>query len=546
LIHNATVSGSPNADNRNTWVGLTAGSVWDEDIKATITNVSGTSTTMWAQDLGDVLANATPNRSSKLPVFYAYTSGGNILWRRSDATDFPFVYGGSNVPQINTVSGSTWSLSDVTTGYYIYWVFGTTDINDPIMTIPHYEIYATLADAQAEDSSGVFTGRATTLTAEMKLLYKLIYQYDAGYSSSCKYSILRDVTDFRSDTYRPTTSVTTAYHAALADLNISGHPAGVISLDPTFTNFLVGYTTVQTALARVDSYVPLTYATKVELSTASGNIVSWTTNLVSTTDNATRNWTTALVNTTSGNIITWTTNRLTTVSGDIITQLNNKDHGTLIGLGDDDHPQYGHLSQNETVSGNWTIDTHLGFNTSTNVSPSDGDRWIQSDKDFRVRSNGITLVDGMNCMIQCRQDGAAARQDCNTSTGVAVNWNIEDVEDYGLYGHSTSTNTSRITVSGTAWYKISYSVSYESQNSLRKNIATQLRKNGTTFLTPGRCNSFAYNLVDANGTNYASSMHRLTAGDYIEVMASGIGSTGQALTTQLGGTYIMVEFMRWG
>lgn len=31
------------------------------------------------------------------------------------------------------------------------------------------------------------------------------------------------------------------------------------------------------------------------------------------------------------------------------------DHGALIGLGDDDHPQYGHLAQNETVSGVWTF-----------------------------------------------------------------------------------------------------------------------------------------------------------------------------------------------
>jgi hypothetical protein len=31
------------------------------------------------------------------------------------------------------------------------------------------------------------------------------------------------------------------------------------------------------------------------------------------------------------------------------------DHGNLSGLSDDDHPQYGHLSQNETVSGSWTF-----------------------------------------------------------------------------------------------------------------------------------------------------------------------------------------------
>jgi hypothetical protein len=293
------------------------------------------------------------------------------------------------------------------------------------------------------------------------------------------------------------------------------------------------------------SWVTQNHPTYIQLTTTSGDIISWVTNQDYVIP--------ATLTTTSGDIISWVTGEdyathtdLTTTSGDIVAQMGGKSHSSLLNLDADDHPQYPMWSANETISGNWTINTHLGFNASTNASPTDGDRWVQSDKDFRVRSNGVTLVDGMNSMVQCRQDSAVARQDCNTSAGVAVNWNIEDFEDYGLYGHSTSTNTSRITVSGTAWYKISYSVSYESQNSLRKNIATQLRKNGTTMMVPGRCNSFAYNLVDANGTNYASSVHRLAAGDYIEVMASGIGSTGQALTTQLGGTYITVEFIRWG
>jgi hypothetical protein len=31
------------------------------------------------------------------------------------------------------------------------------------------------------------------------------------------------------------------------------------------------------------------------------------------------------------------------------------DHGSMLGLGDDDHPQYGHIGQNETVTGLWTF-----------------------------------------------------------------------------------------------------------------------------------------------------------------------------------------------
>ena len=44
----------------------------------------------------------------------------------------------------------------------------------------------------------------------------------------------------------------------------------------------------------------------------------------------------------------WATTTVASVTGSL-------DHGNLSGLSDDDHPQYGHLSQNETVSGSWTF-----------------------------------------------------------------------------------------------------------------------------------------------------------------------------------------------
>jgi len=41
---------------------------------------------------------------------------------------------------------------------------------------------------------------------------------------------------------------------------------------------------------------------------------------------------------------------------------NSIDHGSISGLGDDDHPQYAALAQNETITGSWTFDNPLLLN----------------------------------------------------------------------------------------------------------------------------------------------------------------------------------------
>lgn len=202
-----------------------------------------------------------------------------------------------------------------------------------------------------------------------------------------------------------------------------------------------------------------------------------------------------------------------------------------------------------TVSGNITsasgiFDEVNLRSLSSDPPPSEGDRWYRNDKDFRAKSNGVTFVDGMVNLVQVYQTTGITAQDCNGAGGVAIEWNAQSVVDT-LYGHSTSTNRSRITVSGTAWYKVSYAVSWQSANTTRKTIKTQLRKNGATYLIPGLAYSESYNGTDAESTNFASSLHRLSSGDYVEVIASRAGSAGVANTLQDGSTYIMLEFVRW-
>jgi len=58
-------------------------------------------------------------------------------------------------------------------------------------------------------------------------------------------------------------------------------------------------------------------------------------------------------------------------AADFATAGHGHDHGTLAGLGDDDHPQYFHLSQNEAVSGTPSFTAATPFNVSSST-------WIQN------------------------------------------------------------------------------------------------------------------------------------------------------------------------
>jgi hypothetical protein len=65
------------------------------------------------------------------------------------------------------------------------------------------------------------------------------------------------------------------------------------------------------------------------------------------------------------------------------------DHGTLMGLGDDDHPQYGHLSQNETVLGTWTFDPSTATDPSL-IIPS-----VASAPTTNVTDGALATVSGV-------------------------------------------------------------------------------------------------------------------------------------------------------
>jgi hypothetical protein len=126
---------------------------------------------------------------------------------------------------------------------------------------------------------------------------------------------------------------------------------------------------------------------------------------------------------------------------------------------------------------------------------------------------------------------------------VAINWNEEDFKD-SIYTHSTSLNPSRITVTASGMYRISYCISHENQTTGRKNVVTQIRSNGSFLLVPGRVFSYSRNTTDEWASNSSPpSIHNLDSGDFIEVVAMRYGSSGQSLTVQDGSCWFLMEYL---
>lgn len=229
LLRNVS-AGSPAANGSNTCVAITQGVLYDEDLSLSIT------TNM--QRLGSQSALSTSNDAAFLPVLYATGGVNNLQWRLANTDHFPFPYAAS-VPRYNQLSGSTWTLTDVPNNYHlVVWVFGTDSVTNPVMVIPHHTVYSLLAQAQSQATpETIFQNRSANLpTAEIKLLYRLIYYRSTSYDNAIKQSALRDVVDYRIDTTRPLNNAPATAHGSLSglDYDSSGHtgfqPAGDYAL----------------------------------------------------------------------------------------------------------------------------------------------------------------------------------------------------------------------------------------------------------------------------------------------------------------------------
>jgi len=265
IFDNVLASGTPNADGRNTCISLNTGMNIDDDLEYTITN--STASTVFNQDLGNVTpALITSGNSGLFTIRYQdVTSQAFIL----PATRFPFAWDtATDRPQfIDSVGTRTL----VTAGnFFVYYVFAVQDprFGCGVKTISSPIQYNTLTLAQAGSWLDI-TSTYIILSDEIRPLYKLIFQYQSGYSANCKKAVLRQVEDIR------TTKVVSLGTLA------GSLPASSVTLIPTDS---ITSTNVQSAFAELPIiYLGLTGGTLTgglsATSVSASTIYSGSTNL---------------------------------------------------------------------------------------------------------------------------------------------------------------------------------------------------------------------------------------------------------------------------
>ena len=195
---------SPNADGRNTVIGLSSGIMLDDNLPFSITNTP-TPTTFWQQDLGNntgVTLNAT--NSGIFKVRYKGVAGAGVV---EAGTRFPFLWDiATNRPQYVNNSGVKTTVTN--NNFFVYFVYGIQDgrVGHTIRITPVYNEYTNITDANAVTWETVQTQDEAARDTEIRPLYKLVFETKTSYSAGCKYSALRVVTDIRNSVITQTTS----------------------------------------------------------------------------------------------------------------------------------------------------------------------------------------------------------------------------------------------------------------------------------------------------------------------------------------------------
>ena len=389
-----------------------AGHIYDEDIDIYITDsVSGG---MWQQDL-------TP---ASLPIFYRTGSG---IWRKIAASTTP-VYLDTNIPQINTLSG-TWGWVAVNTArYFVYWVIATNDQSEPVILIPGQEESTTLNATRSGNSlSDMLFGNLPE--EEHKVIARVIMQRDG----STPYYSLIEVNDYRNVSDEPSSGgAVIGDHNNLIGLGDDDHPQYVLNTGET-SSVDLGSQTFTTTGTVVGSNIPApTVDDQILISTASG-VASWSTagnNKVLASDGAGGvAWTTVLTGLTS-----LTVDNIT-INGAIITS----DTGA-ISFNDEN------LSTSGTVVGSNipspTVDDQVLISTASGIAS-----WSTAGNNQYLASNGsgdVAWTNNLASMVNPTADNQLLE---STGSGTAA-WtdtlDILKVDNITIDGSSIVSSTNEI------------------------------------------------------------------------------------------------------
>jgi len=167
---------------------------------------------------------------------------------------------------------------------------------------------------------------------------------------------------------------------------------------------------------------------------------------------------------------------------------------------------------------------------------------IQAKQDVLIAGSGID-ISGTTISVSLPK----AMQLLDTVGGVNVN-NVTATPIVWTTGTTGTTGTSlsftggsRIYIQGNGLYGISYVLNVNNDTGSGKNIGTVIRKNGNTDITPMSSASINLNNTNDSSTNIMPEyLATLSNGDYVELMAFRIGTSG-AVYTVGNGSWIKIH-----
>lgn len=213
-------TGSPTSSNQAR-VFMTPGTgphFFDEDNRYTVVN--GTGSAIFEQNLG--------SNTSTLPAFMpVWWRNGATTWRKEAATEWPFATvtpAGTTAPQWNDLGTFVKTAMTNANDFVAYWVCASNNIDEPIFLLMGQRTDTSLTNAQTNNLPDAISW-GTAPFREIKVLYRLIFQYNTGYTNSQHRAVLRDVVDYRNVSSVPNANFTSTAHSSLTGLDYlgSGH-----------------------------------------------------------------------------------------------------------------------------------------------------------------------------------------------------------------------------------------------------------------------------------------------------------------------------------
>lgn len=193
-FNNAISAGSPNADGRNSVIGLSSITNIDDNLFYTITN--STTNTYWNQDLGsNTPASLNSTNSAMLQI--RYNDASSLIYTLP-ATRFPFDWNNvTNIPNYITNTGVRTPVSQ--NYFFVYFLYALQDsrYGQAVRLVSAPSQYSTTTDARNISWSTIQATYPTLNDNEVRPLYRFIFQYKSAWPASCKYSALLEVQDIR-------------------------------------------------------------------------------------------------------------------------------------------------------------------------------------------------------------------------------------------------------------------------------------------------------------------------------------------------------------